>query len=230
MPLEVLSTTASVTSHPPSTSVAASRGSRRPRGRPRGAPGCPASAGGSRVSRYQSRSAASRPTKANGRIQAAWSPRPTPNRRNGPGGPPKGIGLRSRPMFLRGSERARRRRRMRMHARQCLVDAALARSRHVGAGPAVGLSRASRLAFDAAEAVVFERQPELGVVGRAADVGPLRGGRGFDERRSRRTRRPPSPPRRAAVRARAGPAPRAHRACRRVRSAEPRDRRRGSSC
>ena len=44
------------------------------------------------------------------------------------------------------------------------------------------LSGAAGLAFDAPEAVVFEGQPELGVVGRAADVRALGGGREFDER------------------------------------------------
>ncbi len=43
----------------------------------------------------------SRPNSANGRIQAAWSPRPLPNSRSGFGASPNGIGSFSRPLVLR---------------------------------------------------------------------------------------------------------------------------------
>ncbi len=71
-------------------------------------------------------------------------------------------------------------------------------------------SRAAGLAFDASHAVVFEREPELGVVCRAADVGPLGGRRRFDEGDPRerhgehqhaRGQQPADAPQRAAGRA-----------------------------
>ena len=52
---------------------------------------------------------------------------------------------------------------------------------HERTRPGGNLAGAARLPADPAEAVVFERQPQLGVVGRAAHERPRRGGREFDE-------------------------------------------------
>ena len=97
MPLERLSTRNSIRNQPPSTIALAIRGSRRPRGGAghRSAPCC--SSGAPRSS-STSRASASSPNRANGSIHAAWSPRPLPNSRSGPGAGPNGIGFASRPV------------------------------------------------------------------------------------------------------------------------------------
>ena len=61
------------------------------------------------------------------------------------------------------------------------VDFVLAFGRDGGAGAPARLPGSSGLPFDAAESVVFEGQAELGVVRRAADVGPFGGWGGFDQ-------------------------------------------------
>ncbi len=137
-----------------------------------------------------SSAAPSSPNRANGSSQPAWSPRPTPNRRSGPGAaegdrvPFAALGALGRGGgrgLERGSGWPHGRRGAGVRGAGGGVDAALARGGDVRAwldDRAVG---AAGLAFDAPEAVVFERQPELGVVGRAAHVGALGGGCGFHE-------------------------------------------------
>ena len=119
-----------------------------------------------------------------------------PNSRSGPGAPPKGIGFFSRPVVTIGSSvgvgtcavlgagasaAPRGGSLLGRGARGGGIDGALLGGWNVGAGKHGHLARAAGLAFDAAEAVVGERQAELGVVRRAAHIGALGGGREFDE-------------------------------------------------
>ena len=81
-----------------------------------------------------------------------------------------------------GEEHGRRARRLDCAHGAGLGGPAVAGSNALGdaAGADRDLSGPARLPADAAEAVVAERQTELGVVGRAADVGSLGGRRQFD--------------------------------------------------
>src|SRR5947209_15229123 len=91
---------------PPSTRAVASRGSRRSDvgdGPPAG--GSPSAAGawttGDRLRvRSSSSSTPIVPKKASGTIQPPWSPRPLPNRRNGPVDPGKATGSLARWLWL----------------------------------------------------------------------------------------------------------------------------------
>ena len=86
MPLDRLSTAASTTNQPPNASSSASRA------RSAGLPAAPAP-----VAEHQQREGEQADERER-QQPAPWSPRPAPNSRKGPVGPPKAIGLRARPL------------------------------------------------------------------------------------------------------------------------------------
>ena len=146
MPFDTLRKPASQRKKPPKTISPASFGSRR----------------AGRVS-----ASATRPTSANASSQAPWSPRPRRNRRSGPGAVPNATGLLVIVAATFGATwgEGSGRRTVAALAPGEAAGACGAR-RHFAVGDR---SRTAFLPADASEAVVAERQPELGVVGRAAD-------------------------------------------------------------